>query len=130
MAEIPEAFRDLLDAQFAMFGTIDDAGRPQLTMLWFLYADGAFRLSLNETRAKSRNLRERPQCSLLVPDISNPYRYLEVRGRARVEDDDGTFVGLIKEKYGADVSQYDGPGEKRLAVTIEADKLYPVDMSG
>jgi hypothetical protein len=52
MADIPESHRDLLDAQFAVFGTIDDAGSPQLTVLWFMYANGAFRLSLNDSRAK------------------------------------------------------------------------------
>ena len=130
MPEIPASHRDLLDAQVAVLGTIDDNGSPQLTMLWFMYANGAFRLSLNDTRAKSRNLTARSLCSLLIPDVSNPYRYLEVRGRARVEADDGAFVGLVKDKYGADVSEYDGPGETRLAVTIEPDKIYAVDMSG
>jgi PPOX class probable F420-dependent enzyme len=129
VAEIPESHRDLLDAQFAVFGTIDDDGSPQLTMVWFLHADGAFRLSLNDSRAKARNLRERPRCSLLIPDLSNPYRYLEVRGQARIAEDDGAFVALVKEKYGADVTAYDRPGESRLVVTIEAEKVYAVDMS-
>jgi len=129
--EIPESHRDLLDAQFAVFGTIDGDGSPQLTMLWFMYANGAFRLSLNDSRAKSKNVLARPQCSLLIPDVSNPYRYLEVRGHARVEEDaDGAFLALVKDKYGADVAEYDRPGEKRLAVTVEPDKIYAVDMSG
>jgi PPOX class probable F420-dependent enzyme len=130
VADIPETHRDLLDAQFAVFGTIDGSGSPQLTMIWFMYANGAFRLSLNDSRAKTRNIRARPQCSLLIPDVSNPYRYLEVRGRARLDDDaDGAFVALVKDKYGADVTEYDQPGEKRLAVTVEPDKVYAVDMS-
>ena len=130
MPEIPEAFRDLLDAQFAVFGTIDDGGRPQLTMLWFLYADGAFRLSLNDTRAKSRNLRERPQCSLLVPDISNPYRYLEVRGDARIDaDDDHAFARRLAHKYGGvEFWTHDQPGERRTIVTIAPARVRAVDM--
>jgi PPOX class probable F420-dependent enzyme len=129
VTEIPESHQDLLGAQFAVFGTIDDAGSPQLTMVWFHYADGVFTLSLNDSRAKAGNLRERPQCSLLIPDLSNPYRYLEVRGRARVAQDDGAVVALYKEKYGADVTAYDRPGESRLAVTIEVEKVHAVDMS-
>jgi hypothetical protein len=35
----------------------------------------------------------------------------------------------VKDKYGADVTEYDQPGEKRLAVTVEPEKIHAVDMS-
>jgi len=130
MADFPETHRDLLDSQVATLATIDDDGFPQLTEVWFLYDEGDVKVSVNTTRAKLRNLEQRPQCSLLVLDLGNPYRYLEVRGRARVErDDDRAFAAKVGEKYDADLAAYDGPEDGRVVITIEPEKVYPVDMS-
>ena len=130
MADFPQSHRDLLDSQVATFATIDDNGFPQLTEVWFLHDEGQVKVSINTGRAKLRNLEQRPQCSLLVLDLQNPYRYLEVRGRTRVEpDDDRSFAGKVGEKYGADLTAYDGPQDGRVVITIEPEKIYPVDMS-
>jgi PPOX class probable F420-dependent enzyme len=130
MTDFPASHSDLLDAKFATFGTVDDAGRPQLSEVWFLHDDGEVKISLNDSRAKVGYLRSRPECSLLILDLSNPLRYLEVRGRARMEPDDGAFAQKVGAKYEADLAAYDRPGESRLVVTIEPEKIYPVDMSG
>jgi PPOX class probable F420-dependent enzyme len=127
--DVPESHRDLLEAQVATLGTIDADGFPQLSEVWFLYDDGVFRISLSDGRFKTRYLRERPQCGLLILDLQNPYRYLEVRGRARVEPDEGgALAAKVGEKYGTDVTTYDGPGETRLAVTVEPLKVHAVSM--
>src|SRR5689334_15075273 len=130
MADVPASHRDLLDAQVATLATIDDDGFPQLTEVWFLYDGDEVKVSINTSRAKLRNLEQRPQCSLLVLDLQNPYRYLELRGRARLEpDSDRSFAARVGEKYDADLTAYDGPQDGRVVVTIEPEKVYPVDMS-
>jgi PPOX class probable F420-dependent enzyme len=130
VTDFPESHRDLLDAQVATFAAIDDEGMPQLTEVWFLHEGGEIRLSFNTDRAKTANLRARPKCSLLILDLANPMRYLEVRGKARVESDDGyEFAGRIGEKYGADLRQYDRPQASRVVVTIEPTKVHAVDES-
>jgi PPOX class probable F420-dependent enzyme len=98
----------------------------------FLYEDGSLKTSLNVARAKTKNLQKRPGCSLLILDVSNPYRYLEVRGTARLEpDEDYAFADKLGKKYGgADLRAHDRPGESRVVVTIEPQKVHPVDMSG
>jgi PPOX class probable F420-dependent enzyme len=94
--------------------------------------DGELKTSLNSSRLKTRNLQKRPQCSLFLLDLQNPYRYLEVRGNAKIEpDDDYAFARKLGAKYGgADLSEHDNPGESRLVVTIEPANVYAVDMSG
>ena len=130
MTTIPESHADLLDAPYATLGTIDGHGLPQLTEVWFLHEDGELKLWLNTGRAKTRNLRERPECSLLVLDHENPRRYLEVRGRARIESDpDYAYAAKLGAKYGMDLSGIDGPGDSRVVVTIEPEKVYAVDLS-
>ena len=131
MTTFPQSHRDLLDAQVASLATIGGDGFPQLTETWFLYDEGELKLSLNTARLKTRNLMKRPQCSLMLLDLNNPYRYLVVRGNAQIEpDDDYAFAKKLGAKYSADVSAHDQPGDKRVVVTIEPTKIYPVDMSG
>jgi PPOX class probable F420-dependent enzyme len=130
MAEFPESHRYLLDAPFATLATIEPDGLPQLSEVWFLHDDGELRLSLNGARRKTQNLRARPECGLLILDIENPFKYLEVRGRARVEPDEGAaFAHKLHGKYDADVAAYDKPGEQRYVVTIEPARIRPVDMT-
>lgn len=131
MTQFPESHRDLLDAPVATLATLRSDGFPQLTEVWFLIDDGELRLSLNTSRLKTRNLVKRPHCSLLLLDLQNPYRYLEVRGTARIEpDDDYVFARKLGAKYNADLKVHDQPGESRVAITIEPANVYAVDMSG
>jgi PPOX class probable F420-dependent enzyme len=130
MAEIPESHRDLLDAQFLTLGTIAPDGSPQLTEVWFLAVDGEVRLSLNTSRRKVTNLRRDPACSVLILDLQNPHRYLEIRGTAQIEpDDDYTFAAQVGEKYGADLRQMDRPGETRVVVTVRPNRVNAIDLS-
>jgi PPOX class probable F420-dependent enzyme len=131
MTTFPDSHRDLLDGDFATFGTIGGDGYPQLTEVWFLFDDGQLRTSLNTSRLKTRNLMRRPQCSMLLLDVNNPYRYLEIRGDARIEpDDDYAFARKLGAKYDADLSEHDKPGDTRVIVTVEPTNVYAVDMSG
>ena len=88
MTTFPDSHTDLLDAQVASLATIGGDGFPQMTELWFLHDDGELKLSLNTARLKTRNLMKSPKCSLMLLDLENPYRYLVVRGNARIEPDD------------------------------------------
>ena len=131
MTEFPDSHRDLLDAKFASLATIGGDGFPQVTEIWFLLVDGELKISLNTSRRKTKNLMARPQCSLFVLDLANPFRYLEVRGRARIEpDDDYAFARRVGAKYGADLKVHDQPGETRVVVTIEPVNVYSVNMDG
>ena len=129
---IPDSHRDLLDVQFATLATLGADGGPQLTEVWFLHEDGELKISLNTSRLKAKNLRKRAQCSLFLLDVSNPYRYVDVRGRARLEpDDDYAFADKVGAKYGgADLRDHDAPGDSRVVVTIEPDNVFAVNMGG
>lgn len=132
MTSFPDSHKDLLDAQVATLATIGGNGLPQQTEIWFVHEDGELKLSLNDSRLKTRNLMKRPQCSLFILDLENPYRYLEVRGTAKIAaDDDYAFAKRVGAKYGgADLSEHDNPGDKRVVVTIEPANVYAVNMGG
>jgi PPOX class probable F420-dependent enzyme len=132
MTDVPASHRDLLDSEVATLATIDDDGFPQLSAVWFLFDDGDAKLSLNTGRLKTQNLQARSQCSLFVLDLVDPYRYLEIRGRARIDpDDDYAFADKVGAKYGGtDLRAVDRPGESRVVVTIEPVNVWPVNMRG
>jgi PPOX class probable F420-dependent enzyme len=130
MDRIPDSHADLLEANFATLATVAPDGIPHQTEVWFLYEDGDLKISLNTARLKTRHLMARPECSLFILDLANPYRYLDVRGRARIEPDEGyAFADRVGGKYGSDLREHDGPGEQRVLVTIEPRSVYAVDMS-
>lgn len=130
MPSVPASHADLLDAKFANLATVSANGTPHLTEVWFLNDDGQLKLSLNTARLKARHLIERPKCSLFILDLDNPYRYVDVRGTASIEpDDDYAFADRVGAKYDADLRVHDGPGDKRVVVTIEPRGVFAVDMS-
>src|SRR5690349_23301133 len=132
MTDFPASHRDLLDAETATLATIGSDGYPQVSEVWFLHDDGELKTSLNDSRLKTKNLQARPQCNLLILDVSNPYRYLAVKGNARIEPDpDYEFADKLGAKYGAaDLRAHDAPGQSRVVVTIEPVNGWPGDMRG
>ncbi len=131
MPTIPESHRDLLDAQVATLATVGPDGRPQSSALWFLAEGDTVRLSLITTRQKTKNLMAQPVASLVILDLADPARYLELRGDVSIEDDDDyEFANRLGAKYGMpDVSVIDGPGERRVVVTIEPVRVHAIDMN-
>lgn len=127
MATLPESYNDLLKAPgVAILTTINADGTPQTSALWFLFdeADGKLKLSLNNSRQKTKNLKRNPAVTLFFIDPANPYRTLEVRGVASAGPDiDGAVVAKVNAKYGAHVQDNDRPGEERIAVTIDVTKV-------
>ena len=121
MSQLPASHRDLFEAPGACaLATIGADGRPQVTAVWFLVEDGRVRISLNETRQKTRNLLASPEATVFFHDPANIYRTVEVRGTAQVElDDDYRFADRVGTKYGgADLRRMDKPGERRYVVTV------------
>jgi len=120
MPEIPSSHRDLLDAQVATLATIGSDGRPQLTEMWFLTDGDTVKLSLNTARQKMKNLRANPAATLLILDLANPYRYLEIRGDAEITPDDDYTFGA---KYQSDLRDRDRPGDQRVVVSIRPARV-------
>lgn len=131
MITIPESHKDLLSTNVCTLATIAPDGYPQVTATWFLFDDdGVVRISLNNTRQKTKNLQANPHCTFFILDQANPLRTLEIRARAEVSVDDGyMFAEKFGRKYGADVKQMDRPGEHRVVVTLHPVKVVATDLS-
>ena len=81
-------------------------------------------LNTAEGRAWLRNLERDPRVTLTVPNLENPYEYLEVRGRIAERTHDGAdeHIDALAKKYlGADEYPYRQPGEQRVIVRVEPE---------
>ncbi len=82
----------ILDDQAAAFlaqpdllmrlGTVGKDGYPQVTPVWYLYADGVFYVTTAGDRIKARNMLAFPKVGFAIDSDVKPYRGLSVRGEA------------------------------------------------
>ncbi len=85
MPTISSSHRDIIErSQIVTLATLGPGGEPQVTAMWFLWEDGTLRISLNTERQKSKNLMRDPRVSAFFVDPENPYRTIEIRGRAEI----------------------------------------------
>jgi hypothetical protein len=128
---VPDSHRDLLDGQVLTLATVGEDGFPQVSEVWFVTEGGQVAMSLNTRRQKVKNLQTEPACTVLLLDLQNPYRYLEIRGTAVIEpDEDRVFAEQVGAKYHADLREHDAPGDRRVVVRIVPAHVNAVDMSG
>ena len=81
-AKIPEQYRDLLEKPIVVgLATMLPNGQPQVTPVWADFDGEHIRVNTAAGRQKQKDMAARPQVTVLAIDPSNPYRYLEVRGK-------------------------------------------------
>ncbi len=128
MADVPEAFRDLLDGKkaFANVATVMSDGSPQVTPVWFDVKGGKIRVNTAKGRVKSRTMREGAKVALAIMDPENPYRYVQIRGtvsRATEEGADAHIDSLAKKYLGKDKYPFRQPGEQRITFEITPEAV-------
>jgi PPOX class probable F420-dependent enzyme len=124
MAAIPAEYLDLVEQKkaFAHLATIMPNGTPQVTPVWFDYADGNIRVNSAKGRVKVRNMQEGAPVALSILDPENPYRYIQIRGRvARVaEEGASAHIDSLAKKYlGKEKYPWAQPGQVRVTFEIE-----------
>ena len=119
----------LEEPNYMIVGTIAKAGIPHLTIVWFSYDNGLFKISITKTRVKYKNILRDPRVSCLIYDRNNPYRYLQVKGVVvKIEKDPGYIFGdFLCARYWRDKSYRNNPvrkKEERITVSIKPDGFF------
>ncbi len=70
----------------AVMATTLRNGTPLLSPVWYEYADGVFRVVINQGDAKDRHLQRNRWLTLLVAEQAFPYRGVEVAGNAELRE--------------------------------------------
>jgi PPOX class probable F420-dependent enzyme len=131
-AEVPDSHRHLLDTQTAILATNGPDGLPQVTAVAFYHDkdDDLVKISLNDTRQKSKNLRRDPRVTLFILDPANRLRTLEIRATAEViADPDKSFCATAGGKYNQDFTRHDRPGETRSQIVLHPTRVNATDLS-
>jgi PPOX class probable F420-dependent enzyme len=102
-----EELAELLSApEVAVLATVDSAGRPEGSPIWYEAAGGKVYIHVGTDSKKARNIRKNPNVSLTIDTRVAPYRGVILRGTARgIAPDDGirrrTAVRYLGEDTGA-----------------------------
>ncbi len=126
---IPEKYLDLLSVEARAFAhlalTLKD-GAPQVTPVWFDWDGVHLIINTARGRVKDKVLARHPVVALAISDPTDPYRYLQIRGRVVVEDEAGgrAMIDQLSRKYrGRDYEWY--KGETRVTYKILPERVQP-----
>ncbi|MBN6054315.1 PPOX class F420-dependent oxidoreductase [Nonomuraea sp. RK-328] len=113
---LSDTARQILDApNIGVLATLNPDGSPQTSVVWVGTDGDDVVVSSQAGRRKVVNLERDPRASLTVFDLSNPDRYVEVRGVATVTEDEGRRLAVrLAEKY-----EGEGAGEEYLRLPPE-----------
>ncbi|HEX3628894.1 MAG TPA: PPOX class F420-dependent oxidoreductase [Candidatus Dormibacteraeota bacterium] len=117
-----------------VLATIHRDGRPQLSNILYVLDDddGRIKISVTQTRVKTRNLRRDPRAALHVQG-RDAYEYLVVDGTADLIEDDG-LAEKLRDYYRKargdhpDWAEYDAAmiRDQRLLISLSIDRAYGV----
>ncbi len=129
MKSIPESHCDLLrdDVKaFLFLATLMPNGAPQNTPIWFNTDGEHILINSAKGRVKDRNMRRDPRVALCIQDPSNPYRYLQIRGKVIEITEAGAndHIDALMFKYRGEAKYpYKKPGEIRVRYTVQIEKV-------
>ena len=125
-APYPErAIPILMGTPIAFVTTMRPDGRMSTNPVAMHFDGRRVRFSTVRTRKKTRNLEADERITLCVVQTDNYNRYVEIRGRAVLDDDtDRSFIDNIAKVYmGADRYPFDQPGDERVTVTVIPEQI-------
>ena len=115
-----------LEPNFAHLATIMPDGSPQVTPVWVEMEGDRIVVNTAEGRIKPRNVRRDPRVAISIVRQENPYQAAYIRGRVvelRHEGADESIDRLAKKYIGQDRYPWRAPGEQRLMLIIEPERV-------
>ena len=127
MAAIPDKAKHLFEGKdFAHVATINPDGSPQVSAVWVGLDGDLVTFNTAEGRLKTKNLRANPSVAISIADQENPYENLIIQGKVVEMTHDGAdedIDALAKRYLDADSYPFRQPGEERVLVKIEPEKV-------
>lgn len=128
MAAIPDEAKHLFEEKdLAHVATINPDGSPQVSAVWIGLDGDLITFNTAEGRVKPKNLRKNPHIALSIAGHENPYENLLVQGKVVEITNDGAdddIDALAKRYLDADSYPFRQPGEERVIVKIEPEKVH------
>jgi PPOX class probable F420-dependent enzyme len=126
-AAIPDEAKHLFkEKDFAHVATINPDGTPQVSAVWVSMDGDLITFNTALGRVKPNNLSANPAVALSIHAQENPYENLIVQGKVVEITEDGAdddIDALAKRYMGVDSYPFRQPGEQRVIVKIQPEKV-------
>ena len=110
-------------------------GSPQVTPVWGDFEGSYIRINTAEGRLKHKNILRDPRVAISIVDSKNPLDMTSIRGKVVEIAPDYEYKHadfLTKQYMGKEKYPFKRPGEKRIILKIEPEKIFvlpPLPMS-
>jgi PPOX class probable F420-dependent enzyme len=125
---LTDAQREFLQAKnFAHLATLNADGSPQVTPVWIDVEGDIVLFNTEKKRLKTRNLERDGRVAICVSSASDPYKYLEIRGKVVGSTEEGAFehIDALAKKYmDADKYPFNEEGHVRVIFKLSTDKVH------
>ncbi|MCH8266240.1 MAG: PPOX class F420-dependent oxidoreductase [Acidobacteria bacterium] len=124
--ELPDTIKQFLTLRaYGHVVTRNQDGSPQMSMVWMDVDGNEVLFNTAEGRVKPRNLRRDPRILISVQNPLNPQGHAIFHGTATVtaEGAEQHIDMLAKRFLGTDKYPWRAPGEKRLIVRTQVDRI-------
>jgi PPOX class probable F420-dependent enzyme len=125
--EMSDRARELILAKnLGNIATLMPDGAPHVVPVWIDYDGGDVLVNTAEGRQKLKNVRHDPRVALDVVNSENPYEMITLRGsvvEVTHEGADAHIDKLAKKYLGQDSYPYRRPGEQRVIIRIEPERI-------
>jgi PPOX class probable F420-dependent enzyme len=130
--QIPESHLELFEKPvIANLATLMPDGQPQVNPVWCDYDGTYIRLNSAKGRAKDRNMRARPQVTVLLVNPESVWHWVEVRGTVEEITEEGAdaHIDSLANKYlGVDSYPFRSEEEVRVMYKIKPTRVNAVTM--
>ena len=127
MAKLSETQAKLFtDRNWGVIATIREDGSPQATPVWIDFDGENVLVNSALGRTKVRNVERDPRATVTVlPAEDQQSGYVMVSGPATIVEEGALeHINMLAKKYlGEDKYPYLGPGERRVIIKIEPERI-------
>ena len=102
-------------------------GSPQVTPVWGNFVEPCILINTAEGRLKHKNILRDPRVAISVVDAKNPLDMISIRGKviAILPDYEYRHADFLTKQYmGKEKYPFKRPGEKRITLKIEPERVF------
>ena len=98
---IPDSHLDLItEPVHAVLTTMMPDGQPQSSLVWCDFNGTYVRINTTKERQKGKNMLSNPKVTLLIIDVNDAGRWIEIRGDAELTEEGALeHLDLITQQY-------------------------------
>ena len=102
-------------------------GSPQVTPVWGNFVEPCILINTAEGRLKHKNILRDPRVAISVVDAKNPLEMTSIRGKVIeiLPDYEYKHADFLTKQYtGKETYPFKRPGEKRITLKIEPERVF------